>query len=85
MIDVCQYVKIEPELESLTGEKLNKVAIKTDGARSDISARGFLVRGQRADIRLFNAHTHRGTQPILKKFFYIKRKRKEEEILSQNN
>ena len=56
MIDeVCHDVKIEPDLESLTGEQLNKGAVETDGARSDVSARGFWVRGQRAffDIRVF--------------------------------
>ena len=74
MIDeVCQDVKIEPDLESLTGEQLNKGAIGTDGARSDISARGFWVRGQRAffDIRVFNSYAQRYSTQSLKSSFTL--------------
>ena len=74
MIDeVCQDVKIEPDLESLTGEQLNKGAIETDGARSDISARGFWVRGQRAffDIRVFNPYAQRYSTQSLKTSFTL--------------
>ena len=74
MIDeVCHDVKIVPDLESLTGEQLNKGAIETDGARSDISARGFWVRGQRAffDIRVFNPCAQRYSTQSFKSSFSI--------------
>ena len=54
---VCNDVKIEPSLTPLTGESFtHRTANTEDGARTDVSARGFWVRGQKAfvDIRIFN-------------------------------
>ena len=67
--EVCTDVKIEPELQPLTGELLqNKTANTEDGARLDISASG-LWGGRHektfVDVRVFNplAATHKH-QPI---------------------
>ncbi|XP_066922310.1 uncharacterized protein [Clytia hemisphaerica] len=59
--EVTKDVTIEPQLEPITGEHLDRGVIKEDGARADISARGFWTRGQRAffDVRVFNAYAQR--------------------------
>ena len=74
-------VTIEPRLEPISGESLNKGAIKSEGARSDvsaISAMGFWTRGQRAffDIRVFNAYAQRYSNLNLKSAFDINEKEK---------
>ena len=54
---VCNDVNIEPSLTPLTGECFTYPTANTDdGARTDVSARGFWTRGQKAfvDIRIFN-------------------------------
>jgi len=68
---VTHDVAIEPMLEPITGERLNKGAITTDNARADISAGGFWVRGQRAffDVKVFNAYALRYTAQSLKSAF----------------
>ena len=68
---VTHDVAIEPMLEPITGERLNKGAITTDNARADISAGGFWVRGQRAffDVKVFNAYALRYTTQSLKSAF----------------
>jgi len=55
--EVTKDVTIEPQLEPITGEELSSGAIKENGTRADVSARGFWTRGQRAffDVRVFNA------------------------------
>ena len=59
--EVCHDVKIEPQLEQITGEVING-NISAE-ARSDISARGFWVKGQIAffDIRVFDPNARRYT------------------------
>ena len=55
--EVTKDVTIEPQLEPITGDYLDRGVIKEDGDRVDISARGFWAsRGQWAffDIRVFN-------------------------------
>ena len=79
MIDeVRNDVTIEPRLEPISGESLNKGAIKSEGARSDVSAMGFWTRGQRAffDIRVFNAYAQRYSNLNLKSAFDINEKEK---------
>ena len=45
--EVCNDVELEPELLPLSTEKLsNKTSNKADGARVDVSARGFWQRGR---------------------------------------
>ena len=54
---VCNDVSIEPSLTPLSGERLAyKTANLDNGARPDVAARGFWVRGQKAfaDVRIFN-------------------------------
>ena len=53
----CSNVTIEPSLTPITGEEFSYASCNTtDEARSDISAKGFWIRGQTAfaDIRVFN-------------------------------
>ena len=55
--EVCKDVTLEPELIPLTGEKLKYKTSNTDErARTDLSARNFWIRGERAffDIRVFD-------------------------------
>ena len=55
--EICTDVKVEPELQPLTGEIfINNSVISSDGARADVSARGFWRKGQVAfcDVRIFN-------------------------------
>ena len=53
---VCNDVEIEPPLQLLTNEHLERDAINTDSARVDVRARGFWRRGQNAfiDVRVAN-------------------------------
>ena len=54
--EVCKDVRVEPPLNQLTGENLDKASNTSDEARLDIAARGFWISGQKAffDIRVFN-------------------------------
>ena len=76
--EVCKDVKVEPDLEPITGEQLNAGAIRSDGAGSDISARGFWVKGQRAffDIRVFNPYAQRYSTQSVKSSYIINEKEK---------
>ena len=76
--EVCHGVQIEPALEELTGEKLKKGAITTDGARADFSARGFWTRGQRAffDVRVFNPFAQRYLGQSVEASFAVNEKEK---------
>ena len=49
-------VSIEPELQNVTGERLEQASTNVNNARVDVAARGFWVRGQMAyfDIKVFN-------------------------------
>lgn len=76
--EVKNDVRIEPQLEPISGEQLRKGAILNDGARSDISAMGFWSRNQRAffDIRVFNAYAQRYANTTLKSAFVQNEKEK---------
>ena len=55
--EVCHEVTVEPSLLPVTDERFrHRTANTSNGARVDISARGFWTRGQRAflDIRIFD-------------------------------
>ena len=57
LTEVCTNVKIEPLLQSLTGETLSHIsAITSNEARADVSAKSLWIRGQTAygDVRVFN-------------------------------
>ena len=54
---VCRDVEVEPTLQPITGETfIRKSAIQDDGARLDVSARGFWTRGRKTfvDVKVFN-------------------------------
>ena len=57
--EICHDVKIEPQLQQITGEVISG-NISAE-ARSDVSARGFWVKGQTAffDIRVFDPNARR--------------------------
>ncbi|KAG1651052.1 NFU1 iron-sulfur cluster scaffold, mitochondrial [Nymphon striatum] len=67
---VCVDVKVEPLLQSLSGETFsNKTANTSDEARSDVGARGFWITGQRAffDVRVFDSSAQLYSNLDLKK------------------
>ena len=64
--EVCNDVELEHELLPLSTEKLsNKTSNKADGARVDVSARGFWQRGRKTflDVRVFNPLAKPNLQP----------------------
>ena len=55
--EVCYDVKTEPDLQPLTGERMNyRSAITTEEARLDVRAQGFWARSEKAyfDVKVFN-------------------------------
>ena len=67
--EVNSDVKVEPTLQPLSGEEIK--GNQSDEARSDISARGFWIRGQRAffDIRVFDRNAQRYQSKTLRKCY----------------
>ena len=46
LTEVCKDVRVEPQLQPLSGEKFfEKISNNSDQARVDISARGFWLTG----------------------------------------
>ena len=76
--EVCRNVSIEPALQPLTGENLNRSAITSNESRVDVSALDFWVRGQQAffDVRVFNPFAKRHAKKSLLKSFAINEKEK---------
>ena len=76
--EVCRNVSIEPALQPLTGQNLNRSAITSNGSRVDVSARDFWVRDQQAffDVRVFNSFAKRHAKKLLLKSFAINEKEK---------
>ena len=67
--EVTNDGRLEPSLQTLTGEEQwlgGKVSVE---ARADISARGFWFRGQRAffDVRVFDPNAQRHGNKTLKR------------------
>ena len=64
---VCTDVEIEPVLQEITGEELNRGVNKAPDARLDVRARGFWDRQQSAffDVRMChpNADSYRELSP----------------------
>ena len=64
---VCNDVEIEPVLQEITGETLNRGTNRAPDARLDISARGFWEKQRTAffDVRVCrpNADSHRDLSP----------------------
>ena len=79
---VCHDVRIEPNLQPLTGETFNEITTNySDGARLDISARAFWISGQKAffDIRVFNPNAKRYNSQELCKSYEINEKEKKKQ------
>ena len=76
--EVCKDVTVEPVLAKLTGEKLSTSSNTSDGARLDISARGFWISGQKAffDVRVFNPKAGRYEKQSLAKCYEINEREK---------
>ena len=75
--ECCKDVRIEPQLQPLTGETLAS-SNTSDEARLDISARGFWESYQMAflDIRVFNPMAKRYVNQSMKKAYEINEKEK---------
>ena len=71
--EVAHDVRIEPDLQALSGETLRATANHEDEARLDIAARGFWQRGEMAffDVRVFNpyakSHMNQKLETVFKK------------------
>ena len=79
VIEVCSDLCVKPQLLQLTGENLNeKMAIRSDEARVDITARRFWVTGQLAffDVRVFNPITKRYVEMDTSKAYQLNKKQK---------
>ena len=60
--EVCHDVRVEPDLQKLTGEEFNeRTSNLKDEARVDVCARGFWTTGQLTffDVRVFNPNAKR--------------------------
>ena len=82
--DVTSDIKVEPALQPLSSEEIN--GNQSGEARSDISARGFWIRGQRAffDVRVFDPNAQRHQSKTLRKFYEINRQETRERIQFMN-
>ena len=78
--EVTSDVKVEPALQPLSGEEIK--GNQSDEARSDISARGFWIRGRRAffDIRVLDPNAQCHQSKTLRKCYEINKKAKKERI-----
>ena len=76
--EVCKDVRVEPQIQQLTGEHLQHLTGAGNEVRLDISARGFLQAGQMAflDGRVFNPNAKRYTNIELSKAYEINEKEK---------
>ena len=76
--EVCKDIRVEPQLQQLTGEILNSSTIIGNEARSDICARGFWQAGQIAffDVRVFNPIAKRYVNQDISKTYEINEKEK---------
>ena len=81
--EVTSDVKVELALQPLSGEEIK--GNQSDEARSDISAKGFWIRGQRAffDIRVFDPNAQRHQSKTLRKCYEINEQEKKREYSSR--
>ena len=72
-------MRVEPQLQQLTGEYLQHSTVAGNEVRLDISARGFWRAGQMAflDVRVFNPNAKRYADIELSKAYEINEKEKE--------
>ena len=71
--DVCKDIRVEPQLQQLTGEILHPSTVNGNEARLDICARGFWQTGQMAffDIRVFNPTAKRYVNQEISKAYEV--------------
>ena len=71
--EVCKDVRVEPQLQQLTGEYLQHSTAAGNEVRIDISTRGFWQAGQMAflDVQVFNPNTKRYANIELSKAYEI--------------
>ena len=76
--EVCKDVRVEPQLQQITGEYLQHSTAAGNEVRLDISARGFWQAGQMAflDVRVFNPNAKRYANIELSKAYEINEKEK---------
>ena len=76
--EVCKDVRVEPQLQQLTGETFNSSAVTGNEARLDICARSFWEAGQIAffDVRVFNPTAKRYANQEISKSYDINEKEK---------
>ena len=81
--EVTSDVKVESALQPLSGEEIK--GNQSDEARSDTSARGFWIRGQRAffDIRVLDPNAQRHQSKTLRKCYEINQQEKKREYSSR--
>ena len=75
----CHDVCVEPQLQQLTDENLNKkMAIRSGEARVNIAARSFWVTVQMAffDVKIFNSITKRYVDMDTSKVYQLNKKEK---------
>ena len=77
--EVTSNVKVEPALQPLSGDEIK--GNQSDEARSDISARGFWIRGQRAffKIRVFDPNAQLSPKENPAKYYEINEQEKKRE------
>ena len=76
--EVCKDVRVEPQLQQITGEYLQHSTESGNEVRLDISARGFWQAGQITflDVRVFNPNAKRYANIELSKAYEINVKEK---------
>ena len=76
--EVCEGIRVEPQLQQLTGEILHPSTITANEARLDICARGFWQAGQKEffDVRVFNPTAKRYVNQEISKIYEVNEKEK---------
>ena len=76
--EVCKDVRVEPQLQTLTGESFALSTATGNEVRLDVCARGFWQAGQMAffDVRVFNPNARRYAKQELSKTYQITEKEK---------
>ena len=78
MKEVCKDVRVEPQLQQLTGEYLQHSTAAGNEVKLDVSARGFWQAGQMTllDVRVFNPNAKRYANIGISKAYEINEKEK---------
>ena len=78
--EVCKDVRVEPQLQPLTGESFATSTATGNEVRLDVCARGFWQAGQMAffDVRVFNPNARRYAEQELSKTYQLNEKEKKQ-------